>query len=122
VLLTLSLKGHAAPPVQFDYSRLSGFPDSGVYVIEAVGLDRYKIGYTNDIKTRMSALQTGCPVPIDVVCVLPCGADTEKWLHRRFEDYRVQGEWFDLPDSAIQYLLYVSQMEELPEKTIETVS
>lgn len=115
VLLTLSLKSGAAPDRLFGARAVSDFADYGVYVIEAVGTNRYKIGYTNNIARRLSCIQTGCPVPISVVTVLPMDQSAETWLHRRFDEYRVCGEWFELPESAIQYLVHISNVEGLSE-------
>ena len=59
-----------------------------------------KIGYTTDIKNRLSALQTSNPRELIVVGILNnVGQDLEKEIHNYLEDLipecRVRGEWFD---------------------------
>lgn len=61
-----------------------------------------KIGYTNENVCsvnfkRMGQLQTGNPNKLSVVClILHQGISLEKKIHKRLEQYRVNGEWFDL--------------------------
>lgn len=67
---------------------------------------RVKIGSTaGAIQARLSGLQTGSPLRLDVLWSAPGGYKEEKWLHSRFSEYRVLGEWFDFsshdPVSAI---------------------
>jgi hypothetical protein len=54
-----------------------------------------KIGYTGDLRDRMSALQCGSP-QIVLVWAAPPGDRTEEWLyHQRFAARRLHGEWFE---------------------------
>ena len=76
-----------------------------VYVIQAKGTPRYKIGYARDIKRRIRRLQTGCPYPIGVVnCIEDGDRDLEAMAHDIWAAHRVQGEWFELPEGAVSYL------------------
>lgn len=62
----------------------------GVYVI---GYGPYvKIGVSTNIKYRMAALQT--PEPAILYATLDGWVKEEKALHRRFDAYRLNGEWF----------------------------
>ncbi len=56
-----------------------------------------KIGVTTDLAARISAVQTGCPMPITDVAYLdlPSGArKAEALFHHRLRAYHTQGEWF----------------------------
>lgn len=74
--------------------------ESFVYFVEAVGIDRIKIGWTTNLEARLTDLQCGCPVPLEHCFSIPGGSDEEHELHHRFRHARTSGEWFVL--SAIQ--------------------
>lgn len=54
-----------------------------------------KIGVSNSPDIRLSARQNGNPNPLRVVGVVR--KDVENQLHRRFQNYRLLGEWFSWP-------------------------
>ncbi len=72
----------------------SGF----IYLIRALGTNRYKIGYTRRLKKRIKELQGQSPFPIelkDCFCSkYPTGY--EKLLHRVYQGQQVFREWFEL--------------------------
>lgn len=53
-----------------------------------------KIGYSKDPIKRISELQTGNPVKLKLIGVLPGTYETEKMIHRVLSKFRVEGEWF----------------------------
>lgn len=67
-----------------------------VYLIEAAGTGRIKIGATQNITSRVRALRTGCPGKIEVLFLVDGGQKEERALHRKFKSLRVDGtrEWF----------------------------
>ncbi|MCY0921148.1 GIY-YIG nuclease family protein [Streptomyces sp. H27-G5] len=70
-----------------------------VYLIGSAGSPLVKIGWTGNPEQRLRNLQTGSPVPLQLLAVFEGGAIVEAELHRRFADKRRHGEWFDLgPD------------------------
>lgn len=69
---------------------------SVVYFIEAVGLDRVKIGTSVKLSRRLRAIQTYCPVRTRVLLVVAGDPKLESRLHRRFRTFRLHGEWFQL--------------------------
>lgn len=70
----------------------------------------YKIGYVRRAETvtkRISTLQTGSPHDLTLFCVFETdeGLALEERLHSQFEAKRVRGEWFELGEDDIDYLL-----------------
>lgn len=67
---------------------------------------RLKIGFTTNIKSRVKAIQTDCAEAVDVLMVMPGTQGTEKFLHERFADYHVGGEWFNLVGTLADFCNY----------------
>ena len=69
------------------------------YFILAREASKVKIGQcreTNPPVKRLKALQTGSPEYLEVLLLLPHKPPFEEiQMHRRFSQYRIQGEWFD---------------------------
>jgi hypothetical protein len=74
--------------------RSESFGDAHTYVIAADGLGLVKIGIANNPEARRRFLQTGQPMDLHLLWSVE-GA-YEVALHKRFEEYRTRGEWFDL--------------------------
>jgi hypothetical protein len=78
-----------------------------VYIIQAKGTYRFKIGQTSAWPARLEALQTASPYPLEVFRIIPtehAGA-LEAMLHRRYASYRKHREWFELPLRVLRDLL-----------------
>lgn len=74
------------------------------YVIWAEYTDRFKIGTTRrDPVTRAKEIDAGCPFHVRIVGLF--ADERERDLHMRYAQYRVKGEWFALPESAVWELL-----------------
>lgn len=74
-----------------------------VYLIHAVGTDRYKIGVTTkSIQKRLHSLQTGSPYVLRCLATIESREAhiLESRLHHRFKNYRVQGEWFKFDENT----------------------
>jgi len=75
----------------------SGF----IYAIGAVGTTYVKIGQTRrDVQTRLRALQTGHPLPLQTLATIPVETNLQRietQVHRFLAEYRHHGEWFDTP-------------------------
>ena len=67
-----------------------------------------KIGWTSkDPRDRVRALQTGSPHPLHLVGSVEGTRAIEAAAHRRFSDYRMAGEWFQVnPFDALTWLMY----------------
>jgi hypothetical protein len=68
-----------------------------IYVLQAVGTDKYKIGFTTrNPDSRLKELQTGCPFPLQLNHVWKGSLQEELELHKALQPFRLEGEWFDL--------------------------
>lgn len=96
-------------PTLIDRATVSG---AGVYFLQD-DLGRVKIGVTKDIAARKAAIQTGSGSDLHLIrFVAGAGQKVEKWLHRRFKDQRVRGEWFAFSDD----MLTVTPPDEVPSR------
>ena len=53
-----------------------------------------KIGFSTTPERRLSAMQTGSPVRLELLAVMPGTKQDERRLHARFKAQRGRGEWF----------------------------
>lgn len=77
-----------------------------VYVVKPAGHNVYKIGCSVDVERRLARMQRKYDFSLELVAVI-YSKDYERLeaqMHRRFAKYHLIGEWFVLPDSAIEYL------------------
>jgi hypothetical protein len=78
-------------------------PCGFIYLIHAVGSNRYKIGLASDIPKRMSQLSKQSAFPLALIASHPSNnmpRDEGNW-HKVFEKQRVHGEWFELSDEQV---------------------
>lgn len=73
-----------------------------VYIIhQADKIDPIKIGLTNSLFGRLQTIQTGSPYPLKwseayKFANKKIARDVEREAHRACDEYRMEGEWFDL--------------------------
>ncbi|MER7692630.1 GIY-YIG nuclease family protein [Streptomyces sp. NPDC097610] len=72
-----------------------------VYLIGSADSPLVKIGWTDNPERRLRHLQTGSPVPLELLALFEGGHIVEAELHRRFADKRRHGEWFDLGSDPV---------------------
>jgi hypothetical protein len=75
--------------------------ETQIYVIRSES-GHFKVGTTNDIKRRLSYLQTGSPVRLWVEAIGPGTRCIEKEWHTRLDGYYVRGEWFFADSRVIE--------------------
>lgn len=70
----------------------------------------FKIGKAKYPQERISAISAMMPVAIKVVAVLKSDDPhlTERTLHIKFKDKRLNGEWFSLSKEDIKFITYLS--------------
>ena len=78
-----------------------------IYVIRFGQSNFYKIGRTNNLKKRISTLQTACALPLEVVKTFFCHdvVAIEKATHAKFAHFRAKGEWFSLDFKQLNRIL-----------------
>ncbi len=65
-----------------------------VYFVQSVIGGPIKIGFAINVAKRISALRTGCPFELRLLCSIPGGRREEHALHRAFASLHAGGEWF----------------------------
>lgn len=66
---------------------------------------RVKIGVSNDIDGRLRSLQTANPEKLTLLATCHGGEALEKRLHERYEDRRLEREWFKLKRGVVGDLI-----------------
>lgn len=76
-----------------------------VYVLRADN-GTYKIGQTMQLQNRVTWLGIQLPYETEVVATIVANdpRSFEAALHRRFEDKRLRGEWFELDDGDLRFI------------------
>lgn len=74
-----------------------------VYLINAEGTAKYKIGKAENITTRLIALQHQSPVRLRLIHVIESDQPfkTEAILHNDYKACRLHGEWFELSQEHV---------------------
>lgn len=88
-----------------------------IYFVEAVGLDRVKIGHTDNLSRRLRTLRGNCPVSLKVLAVIRGSRQEETVLHRRFAAARVHCEWFQLTFALKKAIVGMRSLNELDWRT-----
>ncbi len=86
--------------------------DGHVYLIRAMGTDRYKIGWAKTPATRRRYLQIGCPVDLKLIASVPGTRRLERALQISHGVHRVRGEWFVFAPLVVD--LVIEKMRKTP--------
>jgi len=77
-----------------------------IYFIQDEGTFHIKIGYTGGpAAKRLRELQVASPSGLVLLRAVPGDMDCERELHRRFDRYRVHGEWFQPAPALLRLIL-----------------
>lgn len=78
----------------------------------------YKIGIANDVRARLSTLQVGNPVKIEIVAHyrIADSKNIEALIHGLLSSKNIRGEWFELSKTELDGLLGVCSAIEAHEK------
>ena len=66
--------------------------------------DYYKIGYTTNLQQRLKSIQMYNPIKLTIVAEVKGCHKSEKYLHKLYDDYRIRGEWFEIPSAILREL------------------
>ena len=89
------LKKYIFTPDDFlEYHKMTDSPV--VYVLNTMDFEFVKIGYTKNLKQRMSNIQNGCSYDLNIFTCshAPNFKEIEKYLHKYYSKFNVRGEWF----------------------------
>ena len=75
-----------------------------IYLIEAKGTGKYKIGISKNPKERLEQLQTANGEKLEIICTFATRYKylLEKTLHSHFKSKQTLGEWFGLTDKEVE--------------------
>jgi len=81
---------------------------SGVYLIRIQNTDKYKIGFTKNLKKRIQQLSTGNPenLKIEFFVATTNYKFLEKKLQEKSKEYRIGGEWFQFDECGLDKLIH----------------
>jgi len=80
--------------------------------IYVVGFGDYiKIGFSTDVPSRLSTLQTSAPEPLKIYATFRGSTDDEANLHQRFATHNSNGEWFRIGDEIKAWLREIAESE-----------
>ena len=74
-----------------------------VYLITDRKNNKCKIGYSGAPEKRLLQLQTGNPFQLSLEKTIPGTIEEEFRIHKIFEFYRLEGEWFELSEGIKEY-------------------
>ena len=77
-----------------------------IYLIHAVGTDRYKIGLTTrSVEARLAELNSSqSPYPLELIdwFETPNVTEDEAYFHEKYSAHRVHGEWFQFDKRTLK--------------------
>ncbi len=71
-----------------------GILTKDLYFLRCLETNRIKIGVANTVKNRFSGIQVSSPTPLKVDLIIEYGEALEKFLHNKYKEYLVRGEWY----------------------------
>lgn len=66
--------------------------------------DAIKIGYTFNMARRMMDLQMCNPQALELLVAFAGGHEEEHFLHDKFADLHIRGEWFQYHQTILEYI------------------
>jgi hypothetical protein len=75
-----------------------------VYLIKNEDNGYIKIGIGKNVEQRIKSLQTGSTAKLRIIYKkeVQFASKIESLLHRRYENFRVHGEWFDINEELME--------------------
>ena len=78
-----------------------------VYFLEAIGIEKIKIGVSGNLRNRLKQLENASPVPVRLLLHLPGGVDLEDRIHCALAEAHSHGEWYF---ATRQVRLYINRL------------
>lgn len=67
-----------------------------VYIFGNLEYSICKIGFSVNPYERINGVQTGCPYKLKVLATFEATQKEERLLHKKYDKYRLEGEWFKI--------------------------
>jgi len=85
-----------------------------IYILKAIGKSYYKIGKTINLNERINKISPALPFKTRLVHTIISNNiyKTELSLHKKFNDKRTNGEWFNLSKNDIKSLYKITNITE----------
>jgi len=90
-----------------------------VYFVRRASDGAVKIGFSEDIVTRIARIGLDEKCAVEMLAVTPGGVHLETMLHHRFHDDRISGEWFRESPALIAE---IDRIKNGPEKRRQSLS
>lgn len=75
-----------------------------VYIVQ-VNDGPVKIGFSEDLKARLADISMCSPYELVLLREIDCPIQGEKWLHKKFKDFHIKGEWFNFCPEMLQIIV-----------------
>ena len=75
-----------------------------IYALEAIGLNRVKIGWAKSVRQRLRKIAAIIPVETRLVAARAGTRADEAAIHRDLDRWNVKHEWFTLSDEVSAYI------------------
>jgi hypothetical protein len=74
-----------------------------IYVFNLKGTDFYKVGFTSNVRSRQTSIQTSQPFDVNLIFSFKHirAKECEVVLHTFLQHYHVRGEWFSIKDRSV---------------------
>ena len=72
-----------------------------IYFVQAGEKGPVKVGLSKNPMSRVKQLQTSNPHTLKLLGIIPGDRETEEMIHDKFEDHRLEGEWFEPTNELI---------------------
>ncbi len=95
-------EGNLAENVVYDVAN----DELGLYIVRSLGTSNFKIGVTQNLKQRVSNIQTGNPNQIEIYNYYRTDKAwiLERYLHKKYKQYNIGGEWYELDFNSLNQL------------------
>ena len=80
-----------------------------IYIIKEDNRNRYKIGYTDNIKERIKTLKCGNSDYLFIKYLFEGNKNDEKKIHKYCLNYNIKGEWYKL-NELNKIIDYITQL------------
>jgi len=75
-----------------------------VYFVQSRLGGPIKIGLATELKQRLKQLQSGSPIPLQIVGALQGDEEVEAAIHERFRKLQLHGEWFEPSVELVEFI------------------